>query len=184
VAGLSKRRRQLTIHPPENEELAEAYRNGVGSFSPDQAIDARIKELEAWAEHNRVREKQELWRFWSLRGLSFLGASGAAASAAMGVPLASIVLGSIAALAVAVDAAWPVSSDRATRRRAIHDLRELEHTLKIKWDKVRLAYPQEHAVKRVANALALLDAAQSKREEIGKYLGEASPSVESPSPRF
>jgi hypothetical protein len=102
----------------------------------------------------------------------------------MGVPLASIVLGSIAALAVAVDAAWPVSSDRATRRRAIHDLRELEHTLKIKWDKVRLAYPQEHAVKRVANALALLDAAQSKREEIGKYRGEASPSVESPSPRF
>jgi hypothetical protein len=48
----------------------------------------------------------------------------------------------------------------------------------LKWDKVRLAYPDRFSARRIAHALALLDATQSKREEIGKYLGDASPGIE------
>ena len=58
----------------------------------------------------------------------------------------------------------------------IYDLRELQNTLKLRWDKVRLAHPDPHARERVAHALALLDSVQNKREEIGKYLGNAEPS--------
>jgi hypothetical protein len=93
------------------------------------------------------------------------------------MPKLTIACGALAALAIAVDSAWPSTADRNARRRAIHDLRELQHTLKLKWDKVRLAYPNPYTAKRVAHALALLDATQSKREEIGKYLGDATPGV-------
>jgi hypothetical protein len=48
--------------------------------------------------------------------------------------------------------------------------------LKLRWDKVRLAHPDPGARERIAHALALLDSVQSKREEIGKYLGNAEPS--------
>jgi hypothetical protein len=89
----------------------------------------------------------------------------------------AVVAGAVAALAITVDAAWPTTADRKSRRRAIRDLRELQHTLKLKWDKVRLAYPDPYSAKRIAHALTLLDATQSKREDIGKYLGDASPGV-------
>jgi hypothetical protein len=61
----------------------------------------------------------------------------------------------------------------------VYDLRELQNTLKLRWDKVRLAHPDPAAPQRTAHALALLDQVQSKREEIGKYLGsaEASPGI-------
>jgi len=49
--------------------------------------------------------------------------------------------------------------------------------LKLRWDKVRLAHPNPLSPKRVAHALVLLDAISAKREEIGKYLGDASPGV-------
>ena len=63
------------------------------------------------------------------------------------------------------------------RRLAIHDLRELQHTLKLKWDKVRLAYPDPNTAKRIAHALALLDATHAKREEISRYLGDGAPGM-------
>ena len=87
-------------------------------------------------------------------------------------------LRSVAAIAIAIDAAWPTTADRKARQRAVHDLRELQHTLKLKWDKVRLAYPDPQTPKRIAHALALLDAVQAKREEIGKYLGNPRPGMQ------
>ena len=84
-----------------------------------------------------------------------------------------------AALCIAVDAAWPTDSFRNVHQRAVYDLRELQNTLKLRWDKVRLAHPDAAAPQRTAHALALLDQVQNKREEIGKYLGsaEASPGI-------
>ena len=38
-------------------------------------------------------------------------------------------------------------------------------------------HPDPASTKRIAHALVLLDAIQTKREEIGKYLGDASPAV-------
>jgi hypothetical protein len=151
-------------------------RLGVGSFAPDSAIDEQIADLERWALGNLARDRREKLRFWVLRGLAFLGGAGAAVAAGFGVSKVAIVLSGLAALAVAVDAAWPSGSFRNPHQRAVYDLRELQNTLKLRWDKVRLAHTDPHARERVAHALALLDSVQSKREEIGKYLGNAEPS--------
>jgi hypothetical protein len=173
-----QRERQLTIPPQPLDELEERYaQRPDGAFAPEQAIDEQIADLEAWATVNVRHERLDLVRFWMLRGAAFIGAVTAAAGGAIQMSKVAIIGGVVSALAIAIDAAWPTTADRNARRRAIHDLRELQHTLKLKWDKVRLAYPNPQAAKRVAHALALLDATQTKREEIGKYLGDATPGV-------
>jgi hypothetical protein len=172
------RQRQLTIPPPGLDELEEGYAHRPeGAFAPEQAIDEQIASLEAWVKANLKSERRELSRFWFFRGFAFLGAVAAAAGAVLPLHQVSIAGGGVAALAIAIDAAWPATADRNARRRAIHDLRELQHTLKLKWDKVRLAYPDPNTPKRIAHALALLDATQTKREEISRYLGDATPGV-------
>jgi hypothetical protein len=178
VAPPAARPRQLTIPPPGLEELEAGYaQRPEGAFAPEAAIDEQIASLEAWAVANLHSEHKEIARFWILRGLAFLGAVGAAAAGPMQMGHVGVGAGALAALAVAIDAAWPATADRVARRRAIHDLRDLQHTLKLKWDKVRLAYPDPNTPKRIAHALALLDATQAKREEISKYLGDATPGV-------
>ena len=173
------RARQLTIPPPELEELAEHYaKRPEGAFTPEAAIDEQIADLESWARANLARDTRDLTRFWALRGVALVGAIAAGAAGALLIPIASVLCGSISAVAIAIDAAWPSTADRKARQRAVHDLRELQHTLKLKWDKVRLAYPDPQTPKRIAHALALLDAVQAKREEIGKYLGDPRPGVQ------
>jgi hypothetical protein len=146
-----------------------------GSFAPETAIDEQIEDLERWALANLRRDRNEKVRFWLLRGLAFAGATGAAITGGFGLAQGAIVLGAIGALAVAIDSAWPGAA-RSPNRRAASDLRELQNTLKLRWDKVRLAHADAAAPQRIAHALALLDAVQAKREEIGKYLGNADPS--------
>jgi hypothetical protein len=146
------------------------------SFAPDSAIDEQIADLERWALGNLARDRREKLRFWVLRGIAFLGAAGAAVAAGFGVGKLAVVSAGFAALAVAVDAAWPSGAFKNPHQRAVYDLRELQNTLKLRWDKVRLAHPDPTARERIAHALALLDSVQSKREEIGKYLGNSEPS--------
>ncbi|HEX3594948.1 MAG TPA: hypothetical protein VHU80_07600 [Polyangiaceae bacterium] len=150
-----------------------------GAFSPDDAIDEQIADLERWAVANERREQSEGLRFWILRGVAFACAVLAAVSVQFGYTRASAIAAGVAAAFIAIDSAWPGSSGRNPYRRAVYDLRALQGTIKLKWDKVRLAYPNATGARRVANALALLDAIQAKREDIGRYLGsaEASPGV-------
>lgn len=150
-----------------------------GAFSPDDAIDEQIADLEKWALANERREQNERVRFWILRGVAFATAVLAAVSVQFGYTRASAIAAGIAAAFIAIDSAWPGSSGRNPYGRAVYDLRALQGTIKLKWDKVRLAYPNATGARRVANALALLDAIQAKREDIGRYLGsaEASPGI-------
>jgi len=172
------RPRQLTIPPPGLDELEAGYAHRPeGAFAPEAAIDDQIAGLESWAVANLRSERREIARFWVLRGIAFVGTVIAAASAQLHIEHLALAAGGISVLAIAIDAAWPTTADRIARRRAVHDLRDLQHTLKLKWDKVRLAYPDPNAAKRIAHALALLDATQAKREEISRYLGDATPGV-------
>jgi hypothetical protein len=178
VNGSIARRPSITIPPPGLEELEETYSKKTEiSVSPDKTIEDQITELELWARSNLWRTRIESVRIWLLRAVAFFAAIGAAATAAMSMTNEAIACGCLAALAIAIDASWPSAGDRIARRRATHDLRELQHTLKLRWDKVRLAHPNPLSPKRVAHALVLLDAISAKREEIGKYLGDASPAV-------
>jgi hypothetical protein len=162
---------------PRFDEASEGYEaRSPTAFAPESAIDEQIADLERWALGNLARERREKTRFWVLRGTSFLFAAGAAVAAGFAVSKLSIVLAGLAALAVAVDAAWPSGTFKNPHQRAVYDLRELQNTLKLRWDKVRLAHPDPAARERVAHALALLDSVQAKREEIGKYLGNSEPS--------
>jgi hypothetical protein len=150
-----------------------------GAFSPDDAIDEQIADLERWAIANERREHAESLRFWILRGVSFVSAVLAGVLVQLAYSRSAAVLAGVAAAFIAIDSAWPGASLRNPYRRAVYDLRALQGTIKLKWDKVRLAYPNATGARRVANALALLDAIQAKREDIGRYLGsaEASPGV-------
>lgn len=170
---------------PEAEGADEDIPFPQGAYSPDDAIDEQISELERWAAANERRERNESIRFWVLRGTAFLAAVFAAIGGSLGFARTSAVLAGVAALFIAVDAAWPGSSLRNPHRRAVYDLRALQNTIRLRWDKVRLAYPNPTGARRVANALALLDAIQAKREDIGRYLGsaEASPGIGSSDPR-
>jgi hypothetical protein len=172
------RARAQTLPPPSLEELEAADTpRPEGSFLPEQAIDEQLADLESWAAETVEMEQGETARFWLLRGTAFLSAVVAAAGGAIHIPNLSLAGGVLAALAVAIDAAWPTTTDRMARRRAIRELRELQNALKLKWDKVRLAFPDPNTPKRIAHALALLDGIHAKREEIGKYLGDAAPRV-------
>ncbi|HEY3253740.1 MAG TPA: hypothetical protein VGJ91_07315 [Polyangiaceae bacterium] len=168
---------------PADTTLAEADVVEVfrpGSFAPETAIDEQINDLERWVQANLARSRNERIRFWVLRGLAVSGALMAALMAARESPQVTVLASVLAALCVAIDAAWPSNSFRNVHQRAVYDLRELQNTLKLRWDKVRLAHPDSSAPQRTAHALALLDQVQNKREEIGKYLGsaEASPGIQ------
>ena len=161
----------------ERAESEEGFR--PGAFAPETAIDEQIQDLERWAEANLARDRRAKTRFWVLRGLAFASTAAAALTANLGHTQPTIGFSVLAALCIAIDAAWPTDSFRNVHQRAVHDLRELQNTLKLRWDKVRLAHPDPAAAQRTAHALALLDQVQNKREEIGKYLGtaEASPGI-------
>jgi hypothetical protein len=158
----------------EEAEIDALARIPAG-FAPETAIDDQIEDLERWAAANLRQDRSDKVRFWLLRGITFLGASGAAVAAGLALGKLAVGLGAAAALAIAIDSAWPVAF-RNPSLRAVHDLRELQNMLKLRWDKVRLAHPDPTAPQRVAHAMAMLDAVQAKREEIGKYLVRAEPS--------
>ncbi len=162
---------QIEIEEEESQFLAD--------YSPDDAIDEQIAELERWAAASERRDGFDSVRFWILRGVPFICAAVAALASPLGFDRAIPFLAGAAALFIAIDAAWPGSSYRNPNRRAVYELRALQNTIKLRWDKVRLAYPNPTGSRRVSNALALLEAIQVKRENIGKYLGsaEASPGI-------
>lgn len=162
--------------PRFDTDASEALERVPGGFAPESAVDEQIADLERWALANVARDRKDKLRFWVLRGVAFLGAAGAAVASGLGAPQLALGLALFAALSVAVDAAWPTGTFRNPHQRAVHDLRELQNTLKLRWDKVRLAHPDPQARERVAHALTLLDSVQAKREEIGKYLGSTEPS--------
>ncbi|HEX6766820.1 MAG TPA: hypothetical protein VF103_15100 [Polyangiaceae bacterium] len=157
----------------EDAEIDAVLRAPTG-FAPEKAIDEQIEDLERWAFVNLRQDKNDKIRYWLLRSIAFLGAAGAAVAAGLLANKAALVLAALSALAVAVDSAWP-SAVKSPALRAVHDLRELQNSLKLRWDKVRLAHPDPHAPQRTAHAMAMLDQVQAKREEIGKYLVSADP---------
>lgn len=165
-------------HTHADTDASEIFR--PGSFAPETAIDEQITDLERWVQANLTRSRNEKIRFWVLRGLAISGALLAALMAKQDSPQVTILASVLAAICVAIDAAWPSDSFRNVHQRAVCDLRELQNTLKLRWDKVCLAHPDPSAPPRTAHALALLDHVQNKREEIGKYLGsaEASPGIQ------
>ena len=146
-------------------------------FSPDKAVSEQLAALENWAQTNERDAVSGVTRFWLLKGPAFVCAVAASAAESFGQGRAVIILGAIAALAIAIDAAWSGPAIQVNRR-AIHDIRSLQNSIKLKWDKVRISHPEAKDPARSAEALAILDTIQSRREEIARYL--ASPQSSPP----
>jgi hypothetical protein len=141
-------------------------------FSPDHAVAEQLGALESWALANERDARNGTLRFWLLKGLAFVCAVASSVAAAYGQIRPLIILGAVAGLAIAVDAALSGPTTQVNRR-ALQDIRNLQNTVKLNWDKVRISRPDAKDPARSAEALAILDAIQAKRDEIARYL--ASP---------
>jgi len=150
-----------------------------GPFSPEDALNEQIEDLERWVRANERGERWESIRFWVLRVPAFICALVATAGATYGDVRVVVGVAGAVALLVVIDSAWVVAMAHNPLVRALRDLRRLQNTAKLRWDRVRLAYPDPTSANRIARALTLLDAIQAKRESIGRYLNGyvASPGI-------
>jgi hypothetical protein len=151
-------------------------------FSPDKAVAEQLAALDHWALANDSDARKGVTRFWLLKGPAFVCAVAASAAESFGQGRAVIVLGAVAALSIAIDAAWSGPATQVNKR-AIQDIRNLQNAVKLKWDRVRISHPDPKDAARSAEALAILDTIHARREEIARYL--ASPQVgPRPDPSF
>lgn len=170
------RAQALLLEEPEDAAVAASHPLAAAPrFTPEESLDEQIRDLEAWARAIVRRNISDSARFWILRGLAFCAAALAATAALQEMTIAVVTLSALSALCIALEAGWPGASVRNVHRRAIHDLRAVQGTVKLRWHKVLLAHPDPSSRKRVAYALELLELIHSKREEVGKYLGSAEP---------
>ena len=148
-------------------------------FSPDGAVIEQLTALENWARANEKDSVAGAVRFWLLKGLAFVCAVAASAAESFEQGRAVVLLGAIAALAIAVDAAWSGPAN-AVHQRAIHDIRGLQNSIKLRWDRIRILHPDSKDPARSAEALAILETVQTRRDEIARYLGspQTSPPAE------
>jgi len=165
--------------PPDVNPFDPVAHSAPVGFSPDKAVAEQLAALENWAETNEKDALAGVTRFWLLKGPAFMCAVAASAAESFGQGRAVIVLGAVAALAIAIDAAWSGPAVQVNKR-AIHDIRGLQNAVKLKWDKVRISHPDTKDPARSSEALAILDTIQSRREEIARYLAspQSSPPVE------
>jgi hypothetical protein len=177
--GRSDHREPVITSPPASEgSVFDPVAHGTApGFSPDKAVSDQLAALENWAHRNERDALSGVTRFWLLKGPAFLCAVAASAAESYGQGRAVIVLGAVAALAIAIDAAWSGPAVQVNKR-AIHDIRSLQNSVKLKWDKVRLSHPDTKDPARTSEALAILDAIQTRRDEIARYL--ASPQTSPP----
>jgi hypothetical protein len=146
------------------------------AFSAEHALNEQIDDLERWVEASLRRQRRVVLRFWALRVPAMLAALLAIGAGAFGLATVFAGLAAGVALLLAADAVWSAAASRSPLRRALYDLRELQNTVKLRWDRVRLAHPDAESSKRVAYALALLDSIQVKRDDVNRYLVGLVPS--------
>jgi len=137
--------------------------------SPENAISEQLEALDQWARANRRGARRAVARFCLLKGPAFVCVVAALVAEALAKGEGVIVLTAIAAVAIAIDAAWSGPSSQA-HKRAIADIKELESTVKVTWDKIRIAHPDPRDPARSTETLAILDSIQNRREAIKRSL--------------
>src|SRR5438552_1139583 len=76
--GQSKSSLPPDARSPEIDGIDEDVPFPQGAFSPDDAIDEQIADLERWAVANERRDRSESVRFWVLKGTALLAVVAAA----------------------------------------------------------------------------------------------------------
>src|SRR5215471_16359136 len=172
-------------NPPPEAALGppESYLGLIGAgndrFSPEKAVTEQIVSLDGWVRRNERDRRKVALRFWLLKLPAFTGAVAASVLEAFGYGREVIVIGAVVAFAIAIDSALTGPS-QTPYQRAIQDIRNLQNSVKLKWDKVRILHPDPKDNARLEAALAILDAIQVRRNEISKYFAspQTSPTAE------
>src|SRR5512141_991142 len=127
---------------------------GEATFSPELSLAEQMDELERWAMATQGRLQVETLRVTLIRTLTLACLLGALVTVPLGAVTVAVALGVLAVIGMMLEVAWPgLSSGRSMRKEAVHALRELENTLKIDWDRVRLMVTDPADPKRVEHAL-------------------------------
>src|SRR3954453_6236063 len=92
--------------PPSEPQIGWlAQAAARAEFSPEKAVTDQLAALDTWAATTEEQAARVTARFWLLKGPAFVCAGGASTAESFGFGRAVIVLGSLAALAIAIDAA-------------------------------------------------------------------------------
>jgi hypothetical protein len=150
--------------------------NATQIAAPEKAIADQLEVLEQWAKANRRDGRRAVLRYCLLKGPALVCIVAALVAESLAAGQGVIVLTAVAAVAIAIDAAWASPSMQA-HKRAISDVRDLQNTVKLRWDTIRIGHPDPRDPSRAAEALAILDLIQQKRETIGKSLASRSASA-------
>lgn len=137
------------------------------------AMEEYLQQLENWALANEKDSRKDSFKFWSFKIPGIVAATGSGLFAAIHLPsLASLLIGLIGGLCVALDGILRPGKLRSVHIRALHDLRNLENVVRNQWLMATLEG-------RNSNSLAakILGDAENKRLKIGAYLEavEAAP---------
>jgi hypothetical protein len=150
---------------------------GEAQFSPELTLAEQMDDLERWAVATLARIQAETLRVTLIRTLTMACLLGAMVTVPLGAVLVATGLGVLTVLGMMIDVAWPgLNSGRSIRQQAIHSLRDLQNTLKIDWDRVRLMYTDPADPKRLELALGLLDTVRAQRDLIARRLCDVEPS--------
>jgi hypothetical protein len=150
---------------------------GEATFSAELTLAEQMDDLERWAVATQGRIKFETRRVALVRSLTMAFLLGAMATISAGLVRLGTALAVLGVLGMMVDVAWPgLSSGRGLRQQAVHALRDLQNSLKIDWDRVRLMYTDPANPKRTEHALGLLDMVRTQRGVIAHRLCDIEPS--------
>jgi hypothetical protein len=150
---------------------------GEATFSPELTLAEQMDDLERWAVATLARIQVETLRVTLIRTLTMACLLGAMVTVPLGAVPVATALAVLAVLGMMVDVAWPgLNSGRSLRQQAVHALRDLQNTLKIDWDRVRLMYTDRADPKRLELALGLLDTVRAQRNLIAHRLCDVQPS--------
>jgi hypothetical protein len=142
------------------------------SVAASRAIADQLAGLERWASANRRHATRTAVRFWLLKAVAGGGAIAASVAASFGWMPWVAALTALVVLAVAIDSASSAPPNFA-HEMAFADIRHLQNSVKLSWDKVCVSRPDPQDPARQLAAIAILDEIQAKREQIRRYM--ASP---------
>lgn len=135
-----------------------------------------LSDLETWASANRRDAKVDLFAFWMLKGPALATSAFSSLFTAWNLKTLGAVLAATAALCVAIDAIRPRGQLRSAHMRAVYGIRNLEHSIKTKWNIGKLNGEADGPV-----AARVLEFGNEEREKISSELEAAESSLAKPS---
>lgn len=153
---------------------------GGSNRSDEEVIRGQLDSLSAWALANNADARHDRRRYWLFKIPAIVCAASTSALEAFGFGAVVILLGVVAAVCIAIDAAYPGGLLHNTHRRAANELSLLVDRVQTEWDEITVAWRDastpEALQERTEALRALLKMLQDEKSRINQYLtaGEAS----------